>query len=211
MGIVIAVALAASAATTTYLGMYMRIHPPETPRQNIFYKCSFIVAGLLMIALVAVQAYRSEVTMRTMPKEVAEYIRNTAPPEGYFGHAQSGRPAPAMGLMGYSDGHLSSMVFDFAHRLNEFLATQGEPPRRKAGESNADFLFRSNAWYANVMSQYNQNFFDQAKTITRMLADNGVADRRLEDLASHPINPLGIRALIGQFEAAATDLKSHGR
>jgi len=212
MGTTISVLLALLAAIATYLGVYLTIHPPKQSRVKRAYKITFVVIGLISVVLIGIQTHMNEADMNNLPKQVAEYIKNTAPPEGYFSHSQlMGRPAPPTGLVAVVDGEWSIQARNFSHMITDYLISKGDPPRQKRGESDVDFVTRSNDWYADVMNEYKSNYADQVQALVNLLIQEKVLDDKVLPLAKNPSNPLGLKAIATQLQGAADKLQSEGR
>src|SRR5439155_14043936 len=101
---------------------------------------------------------KHQTEMGNLPKQVAEYLRNTAPLQGLVSPAHISQPAPPRGLVAFVDGQVGTTASQLAHDVLDFLARRGEPPQRKPNEGDIDFLVRANAWYAGVMAKYNREF-----------------------------------------------------
>jgi hypothetical protein len=207
MDVTIAVVSAITSVAMAYLGVHLAIHPPEMAEAKRSYKRGFVSLGLASVILIGVQAYRSDIAMKDLPREVAEYIRNTAPPQGYFSRLRvAGPPDPPTGLVAIVDGQTSVTVSQIAHRILDFLNSQGDAPKQKIGESDLDFVSRSNAWYGAVMGQYNSQYAAQVVTITQLLAEKKLLEPSVAEIAKNPINPLGVKVIATKLQETALGL-----
>jgi len=138
-----------------------------------------------------------------LPRQVAEYIRNTSPaPQFLVESAASGRPAAPTGLVAVVNGHTGTEAISIGDQIFEFLSTQGDPPQRRLGETEVDFLIRPNAWYKQVMDAYHATLQAQTETIARMLVESHSLPANVLDLARNPVNLIGVRAVAKQLELA---------
>jgi len=93
-----------------------------------------------------------------------------------------------------------------AAEIINFLNSQGEP-QPKPEEGLVSFLVRSNAWNSNVMDQYKKQFGAQVVTMVRILTEKQVLDEQVAQLARDPVNPIGVKALAEQLDAAGKKYK----
>lgn len=148
---------------------------------------------------------RDEAINELPKKVVAEFIKNNTPPRGYLSEAM-GRPAPPTGLVAYVVGSLGAATGDMFAKIQDFLREQGELPQQSSEESDIEFLNRSNTWYAVVMARYNKDLADQVVTMVGILVDHNVLRREVLELAKHPVNVLGIKAVAAQLDGARLKL-----
>jgi len=148
-------------------------------------------------------AERNETTLNDLPKRVAEYIRNTTPPPGLAAKDVAvAVPNAPTGLVAVVDGHTGAAGMSIADQIFNFLAAQGSPPQRNSGESDVDFLIRSNAWYRNAMDAYNKSLQAQAETMSRVMVEAHILPDNVLTLAKDPVNVIGIRALANELKTA---------
>ena len=149
--------------------------------------------------------------MADLPRQVSEYIRNTSPQPGIIPKAANfnGRPLPPTGLIAIVDGQEESAAVDLSHAVLDLLDRQGDPPKQGTGESDLDFIIRSNAWYADILAKYNKSLGPQVVTFVGYLVGHKVLRPEVLPLAKNPVNLMGIRAVAVQLGAAASVLAKH--
>jgi len=135
---------------------------------------------------------------------VAEYIKNTMPPGALF--TRTLVPAAPTGMIAMVDGSEAKMAIGYADQIQAFFRKQREPPKQVRGESNLDFVVRSNAWYSRVMNEYNKVYAAPAATLVDSLIKKNLLELQVAELARNPVNPLGIKALAIQIQVAGTKL-----
>ncbi len=139
-----------------------------------------------------------------LEKLIQQYIKNTTPPSGL--PTVTRVPNPPMGVVVAMDGNWGLAARGMAAQINNFLDSQGEP-QPKPEESLVTFLVRSNAWSLDVMDQYKKQFGAQVVTMVRILTEKQVLDEQVAQLARDPVNPIGVKALAEQLEAAGKKYK----
>ncbi len=138
-----------------------------------------------------------------LEKLINQYIKNTTLPSGL---PTVMRPSPPMGLIAVIDGDWGFAARSMAAQIHNLLNSQGEP-QPKPEESLVTFLVRSNAWNSNVMDQYKKQFGAQVVAMVRTLTEKQVLDEQVAQLARDPVNPLGVKALAEQLDAAGKKYK----
>jgi hypothetical protein len=138
-----------------------------------------------------------------LKKLIQQYIKNATPPPGL---PTVTRPDPPMGVVVAIDGDWGSAARGMAGQINNFLDSQGEP-QSKPEESLVAFLVRANTWNSNVMDQYKKQFGAQVVTMVGILTEKQVLDGQVAQLARDPVNPIGVRALAEQLDAAGKKYK----
>jgi hypothetical protein len=207
LSIIIAVAIALSGLALAWIGVELTFHPPQTDsdRQRIRLLlgiCAFVLVVLTVWTTVRSEKAlsRTEEDLNTLPQRIAEYIRNTTPPVEFVPTHTITRPAPPTGLIVAVDGNWSAKAVSMKDEIDNFIASQGAPPSRKPGETDLDFIIRSNNWYSAFMNQYKKRFADQVITLVNLLSDKGALDKQVINLAKDPVNFLGVRELARQLE-----------
>jgi hypothetical protein len=193
------------------IGIIVTLYPPDTERKKRIYLTIFTALGLIAVVVAILQGVAALRQARITDAKLDKFLTNTKVPEGYA-IVKTMPPLAPPAMVGHADGtSVSSVISEFALRLNSFLAERGDPPQMRSGESSLDFINRSNGWYSDLMKRYNDTFAEQAKLRVRMLADEGEFDGRLQQLASDPQNPNGIKILAAQLQAAAIRLQNKGK
>jgi len=141
-----------------------------------------------------------------LEKLINLYIKNTTPPSGLPTVTRVLKPQPPTGMIVAMDGDWGLAARGMAAQINNFLNNQGEP-QPKPEENLVTFLVRSNTWNANVMDQYKKQFGAQVVTMVRILTEKQVLDEQVAQLARDPVNPIGVRALAEQLDAAGKKYK----
>jgi len=139
-----------------------------------------------------------------LEKLISQYVKNTTPPQGL--PTVTRVPNPPTGLVGAIDGDWGLAARQMAAEITNLLNSQGEP-QPKPEESLVTFLVRSNAWNSNVMDQYKKQFGARVVTMVKILTERQVLDEQVAQLARDPVNPIGVRALAEQLEAAGKKYK----
>lgn len=202
MDILIAVGIALCTIVLAWVGIAEAT--PVAKRIIVGVSAVLLIAFTVWATARAVHAAeRNETTLNDLPKRVAEYIRNTTPPPGLIAKDVAvGVPNPPTGLVAVVDGHTGAAGVNIADEILNFLAAQGNPPRRNSGESDVDFLIRSNAWYRNAMDAYNKSLQAQAETMSRVMIEAHILPDNVLTLAKDPVNIIGIRALANELKTA---------
>jgi hypothetical protein len=202
-------ALAATLALGGYGGHLAAevINDPKHRRNAMFIVWGLVIFSVFLSGAQQVLTYRADEQrakdMRDLPRSIAEYIRNTSPPLTLATTTVAGSvPAPPTGVVAVVDGHTGAAGMDIATAISNFLAAQGDPPRKGPGESEVDFLIRSNAWYKKVMSAYKENLQAQAETMSRVMVEAHILPDSVLALALDPVNIIGIRAVANQLRTA---------
>ena len=183
-----------------FVGIEQAMKSTESPMTKSRIRTIFALAALLLVIFSGASAIRSERETAALPARLAQYIKNTTPPIAF---PVGWRPAPPTGLIASVGGDWGTQANNVANQLRLFLNERGDAPVRRPGESDVDFVVRSNSWYSSVMNQYRKQFGDEVANLERVLIEKGVADPQILDLAKDPVNPIGVRTLVIQLSDAA--------
>ncbi len=196
--ILIAIGLCGATLALTWFGFELTFRPVQNDEQRRRARISIGVVAVVLLGLTIWGTVRNERESREQPKRIAEYIRNTTPPPGL---PQTTAPLPPTGLVVAVDGDWGATAIRLAEQITNFLRSQGEQPSKQRGESNVDFIVRSNIWYSNVMIQYKKQYSPQVITLVGVLADSGALKRQVAELAKDPINVMGVQAIATELDA----------
>jgi hypothetical protein len=134
---------------------------------------------------------------------LSQYLRNITPVQGITvakAPQKQWRPAAPTGFVVVLNNDYASPAKDMAAKIAHLLDSRGHAPVRHTGESDIDFLVRSNDWYSSIMKDYKKQYGDQVETMVRMLVNQGALDSRVEALAKNPVNVAGLRLLAMQLK-----------
>jgi hypothetical protein len=202
-------------ATMAAVGGYLAAKELKRKHERKLYLTLFVTLFVLVLGLSIVWQIRTahsenkrDEAINELPKKViAEFIRNNTPPPGYVTRSEGiGPPAPPTGLVAYVDGGLGAAAGNMSAKIQTLLKQEGELPQQKPGEKDVDFLIRSNNWYSAVMAKYHKELAGQVVTMVRILVDHKVLSKDVLELATHPVNVLGIKAVAAQLDGARLKL-----
>jgi hypothetical protein len=201
LSIIIAFLIVTSGVALTWIGIELTFRP-QTDSSKKRARILLGIFSVLLVALTVWSTVRSETEFNGLPQKIAEYIKNTAPPLGLVASPVPGVTAPPRGLIAVADDGLGGTATRMGGQIDDFVANRGAPPIRKSGETDVDFVIRSNDWYSAFMNQYKKQFADQVVTLVEALVGAGVLDKQVINLAENPVNILGVQALARQLEIA---------
>ncbi len=201
--IFIAVVIVICGIVLTWLGIELTFRPPDTPSAKRRFRAFIGLLSAILIGFTIWSTVRGEEQSSDLPKQLAEYLRNTTPPL-LPTESPRERPAAPTGLVGAINGDFGGVAMTMGDQILNFLNHEGAAPVRRRGESDIDFVTRSNQWYSNLMAQYKLQFSAQVSTLVGILNEAGVLSGQVVPLAEDPVNPLGVRQL-------ATELQNGGR
>jgi hypothetical protein len=187
------------------VGIELTLRPPGTSSAKWRIRALIGLFSAILIGFTIWSTVRGERQSSDLPKQLAEYLRNTTPP--VFPTESPREPfalAPPTGLVGAVDGDLGGVAIDMGDQILNFLKSEGPAPVRRRGESDIDFVTRSNQWYSNLMRQYKLRFSAQVITLVQNFNETGVLSGQVVPLAEDPVNALGVHQL-------ATELQSGGK
>lgn len=140
-----------------------------------------------------------------LPAKVAEYIRNTSPqtPSTLTATVALKRPPAATGLLAFVAGDEGTTAVNLSRQIFDLLNKQGDPPIRNSGESQIDFIVRSNAWYADLLAKYKKAPGPQVQSFIQYLVGIKVLTAQSLKLAENPVNLMGIKEIAAQLDSAA--------
>jgi hypothetical protein len=201
LSIIIAFGIVTSGVALTWIGIELTFRP-QTDSSKKRARILLGVFSVLLVVLTVWATVRSEEEFNGLPKKIAEYIKNTAPPLGLAVSSTPFAPGPPRGVIAVVDEGFGDAAARMGGQIDDFVANQGAPPIRKSGETDVDFVIRSNDWYSAFMNQYKKQFGDQVVTLVTILVHAGVLDKQVINLAENPVNILGVQALARQLEIA---------